>query len=442
MAALEKLEQVHREQRKDLLEANEDLQNPGVTKVGKMQRKIHSVKENLETKEKTVLNLLDQPNSDGNTVMHITTRMDDDEATQLLLVHGANPNVQDVDGNSPLHTICNQGDIQTATWIIKNNGRVLENKQKETPQLHNLFFGQDEVRKSQEEVRKLMEAVCQSNHRKEILEEILRKRHLLVRLVEEDKPEILSFILKNLSKDEQEEYVNLVQSEKDRTTCLHIATLTRKSLKCASILLEAGARFRTNASGLLPNIEQFFSPENDDQITSALVDGLVERVETNQLSQEKALELLFPDDWARQIYFQRASEKNWTLIAQWDVAHLMDANFVKWLIQQANESKWSKEEVGSIVCKKNADNQLILTTLDEETQKEVAVFNKAKTCSALPYMEKKANFLQWLYQEAFEGRWDEQMVFKALTKEEVDGQVKITPRIKSGFHYRSHRYHI
>ena len=120
----------------------------------------------------------------------------------------------------------------------------------------------------------------------------------------------------------------------------------------------------------------------------------------------------------------------------------MDANFVKWLIQQANESKWSKEDVGSIVCKKNADNQLILATLDEETQKEVAVFNKAKTCSALPYMEKEGDFIQWLYQEAVEGRWDQQMVFKALIKEEVDGQVQITPRIKPGFHYKSHRYHI
>ena len=58
------------------------------------------------------------------------------------------------------------------------------------------------------------------------------------------------------------------------------------------------------------------------------------------------------------------------------------------------------------------------------------MFNKAKTISAAPYMD--ADFLQWLYQEAEEGRWDQQMVFKALTKEEVDGKVNITTRINSG----------
>ena len=71
-----------------------------------------------------------------------------------------------------------------------------------------------------------------------------------------------------------------------------------------------------------------------------------------------------------------------------------------------------------------------MATFDEETQKEVAVFNEKKTCSALPYMEKEGDFLRWLYKEADDGRWDQQMVFKELVKEEVDGKVNITTRIK------------
>ena len=90
------------------------------------------------------------------------------------------------------------------------------------------------------------------------------------------------------------------------------------------------------------------------------------------------------------------------------IAHMLSQDFVQWLISQANEGNWSKEEVGSIVCRKNRDNQLILATLDEETKKEVAVFNKEKTISAVPYMD--ADFLQWLYQEAVEDRWDQSMV--------------------------------
>ena len=113
-----------------------------------------------------------------------------------------------------------------------------------------------------------------------------------------------------------------------------------------------------------------------------------------------------------------------------EVAHLMNADFVQWLIEQANEEKWSKEDVGNIVCRKNADNQLILATLDEKTQKQVAVFNKAKTCLAVPFMD--TDFLQWLYQEAIEGRWEKSMVFDAVIKEELDGKTSFSPRIKPG----------
>ena len=74
----------------------------------------------------------------------------------------------------------------------------------------------------------------------------------------------------------------------------------------------------------------------------------------------------------------------------------------------------------------------MLATLDMETQKEVAMFNKARTCDILPYMEKESDFLQWLYQEAVEGRCDSEKVFKALIKEEIDGETKITARIKPG----------
>ena len=53
------------------------------------------------------------------------------------------------------------------------------------------------------------------------------------------------------------------------------------------------------------------------------------------------------------------------------------------------------------------------------------MFNKVKTCSAVPYLEKESDFLQWLYQEAVEGRGDQSMVFDAVVKETSDGKIKI-----------------
>ena len=110
-----------------------------------------------------------------------------------------------------------------------------------------------------------------------------------------------------------------------------------------------------------------------------------------------------------------------------EVAHLMSAEFCQWLIQMAYEGKWSKEAVGDVTCRRNADNQLILGTLDEETQKRAAEFNKSRTCDVLCDMD-KGGFLEWLYQEAEDGRWDRAMVFGALTRERIDGEFVISAK--------------
>ena len=111
------------------------------------------------------------------------------------------------------------------------------------------------------------------------------------------------------------------------------------------------------------------------------------------------------------------------------VAHLVKLEFVCWLIEMANKGKWSKEDIASIVCKKDRENQLVLARLDIETQKQVAVYNKAKTCQVVPYMD-EGDFLSWLYQEAVDGRWYQ--VLAALAREEVDGKAVIVSRRKKG----------
>ena len=92
--------------------------------------------------------------------------------------------------------------------------------------------------------------------------------------------------------------------------------------------------------------------------------------------------------------------------------------------------EWSKEEVGRIACKKNNSNILILTTLDNETKREVATYNKKLTLSALPYMDE--DFIKWIYQEAIEGRWDQQEILQAIVKVESDGKACFKAKIKPG----------
>ena len=495
VAVLEKLEGVHLEHHERLTEANQEIKNPEVTKVCNMQEKISFVKESLAIEKKKEQHLLDQPNSEGDTLLHLTTNMDDDEVTRLLLNHGANPNVQDSSGNSPLHTICIQRDIQTATSILNNQGTLLMNKALQMPSIEELFFDQ-----RGEEVRELMESIDRSKHRKEILDKILRKEHILFRLVEEDKPEILSLVLKKLTDSDQEDYVNLVRDEKDGNMAIHLSSLIYKSLECTSLLLEAGAKLKTNENGLTPTIEEFFTEENRDKITTSLVDGLVERVKTNQLNQKKALELLIPEDKGKKILFQLARRSNWGLIADWadeegisfsevlprltageiekmvevgkeeiwpkdgvhallceedhetgtvlfsrlqidkqtevaawnqrrtiQIAHRLSADFIRWLVQEANEGNWDGKEIGGAFCQLDSDNKLKLCKVEEELQQQLAVLNKTKVCFSVPLLGKSLQ--RWVYQEPIEGRWDQEIVFRVLKGPETDEGSVVSARV-------------
>ena len=135
---------------------------------------------------------------------------------------------------------------------------------------------------------------------------------------------------------------------------------------------------------------------------------LIEQGREGKMAKEKVGGLLCEEDKGGSFLLalsdsdvQREAAR-WNVEATSKIAHLMSVNFVQWLISQANEGNWSKEKVASIVCRKNVDNKLILSTPDEETKKQVAVFNREKTISAVPYMD--ADFLQWLYQKANDGR--------------------------------------
>ena len=315
--------------------------------------------------------------------------------------------------------------------------------------------------------------------------------------------------------------MNLVKDVRDGNTCLHIAS-SSKSLRCTSLLLEAGAKLKTNATGLLPKIEDFFTEENDDQITAALVNGVVDRVKANQLDQTKALGLLISDDHWRKIHFPKASRKNWGLIAQWEtggrhekvdfrntvpkmsidelqkmvdvardgywekelvsallcaqdkngkvflsnldftaqtdvaswdqeginqIVHKISEELLQWIIWQANGGNWGKEELGRSVCKDSStlNSQLptsvpqcgrpptsstpriTLLWFDEETQKQLAVMDKAKTCHIVPWLG--SNLQEWIYQEAIEGRWDQDLVFSVLKREEKEGTHVVSAKI-------------
>ena len=169
---------------------------------------------------------------------------------------------------------------------------------------------------------------------------------------------------------------------------LHLATIDKKDLKIASLLLEAGARFSTNRKGLTPPIEDFFTKKNEDEITTALVDGLVKRVEANQLDKKQALKLLVPEDKRRKVLFQLASRNNWKTILKWAkvnqisfskiIPRLTDLELEK-MVEVAEEGHWKKEEVHALLCEEDKEGVVILSRLQLNSQQEVAAWNQKTT---------------------------------------------------------------
>ena len=78
----------------------------------------------------------------------------------------------------------------------------------------------------------------------------------------------------------------------------------------------------------------------------------------------------------------------------------------------------------------DSNKKLKLTAVvDEELQKQLAVLNKEKTCLSVPLLGK--NLQQWMYQEAEEGRWDQDMVFNVLERQKLEGGEIVSARVKN-----------
>ena len=428
--SLEALEAAHTQHKSKLTSANEKIKSADIERVFKMKDTISSLREGFGTEQLGELEL-DQPNALGDTPLHVSTRLNYNEVTRQLLENGANPNVENRNGDRPLHIICSKNDIQLATCVIKNNGRLPKNKAGETPALEKLLLDRDE-----EEVVKLVDAIGESNYRKEILDEILKKKNILFRLVEEDKPEILSIVLKKLSKAEQKEYVSLVRDMKDGNTCLHLAC-SRKSLKCASMLLENGAKFKTNTTGHLPEISVFFTKEHDNQITPALVDGIVEKVKAKQLRYYTAIKLLIPGEGeGRKLHFQLASGENWKLMTQWkdgkkkiDFSKLVPRMTVSGLhkmVEVAREGHWETEMVSSLLFAEDKDGTIFLSRLDLSAQQEVAQWNPQRIYQIVHKISD--DLLQWIIHQANKGDWHKEELADVVCNKSSDKKPPISMR--------------
>ena len=86
--------------------------------------------------------------------------------------------------------------------------------------------------------------------------------------------------------------------------------------------------------------------------------------------------------------------------------------------------------MGEAFCQLDSDKKLKLATVvDEELQKQLAALNKETTCLSVPLLG--SNLQQWLFQEAVEGRWEKDLVFRVLEKKETGGDAVVSAKVKN-----------
>merc|ERR550532_943667 len=157
-------------------------------------------------------------------------------------------------------------------------------------------------------------------------------------------------------------------------------------------------------------------------------DGIWER--------EKVHDLLCQEDDEGAVILSRMQLETQQVVAKWNedgtnqIAHKMSTDFIRWLVKEANAGNWDGEQLGEAFCQLNSDNQLKLAkVVDEELQKQLAVLNKEKTYLSVPLLG--SNLQQWIYQEAEEGRWNKDLVFRVLERKETEGGAVVSAKVKN-----------
>ena len=165
------------------------------------------------------------------------------------------------------------------------------------------------------------------------------------------------------------------------------------------------------------------------------LEKLVEVTKEGMWEKDEVHALLCEEDNERTVSLSRLGLDSQKEVASWNpsltnhIVHKMGADFIQWLIDETNEGNWNGEKLGEALCQLDSDNKLKLAKIaNEELQKQLAALNKTKTCNSVPLLG--SNLQEWLYKEAEEGKWDQEMVFRVLERQETEGGPVFSSRVK------------
>ena len=279
--ALQKLEEAHIQFAKEIGQEDEARHPFESAEVKKMKEQIEDLKDNLVRKKKTAMPLWDTPNEQGNTSLHMSTSSGNAEATKMLLERGANPDVQNSYGQTPLHEACIRNDVEQAIELLKHQAKFLSDNKNETPKIEKLFINQEA-----EKVKALIASIVKSNDRVKIYQQLFLEKKLLFGILEQQ--ELMQAVLERDEQDDDlADFVNYNNPEENENTALHIA-VSKECYPACSVLLKAGDyQVRPNKDSHPPAVEKLFNHDKVSEIADSLVRGLLQKVRVKLLDSDE-----------------------------------------------------------------------------------------------------------------------------------------------------------
>ena len=419
----------HQDQLEELIANDKRFPLRGLDTMGKRSKQQPKAREDKKRNEaeNIKLTLMDRPNSKGVTPL-IYSIDKNYEITRILLMHGANPDVPDADGQTALHKACKAEDIKRVILLLRNKARFKKAGVEEaTPDIQNLF-----VDRNIADINELVTEIRKSKDKIAIYNKVFTQCFLIFDLLEENKQDMLFRVLGGHSHDpdpDLAEFLNVYDNEKN--TALHVAT-SKGLIKTTSLLLAAGAAIKANKDDVTPRIERFFSRENRQELTASLVHGLVKKtkkglIKINDTFRILKLELDNGKPVMSLMEGREGEERFWSDVRALDegamlrIAPKMGMTFIEWIIEEAKRGNIDKRDVGKMVIEENEEGSTIISLLDSETQKEVAGFNRYATLNVAHLLD--LNVVKWLLEEALQGRLDQEKVGKMVNKKDREGAI-------------------
>ena len=372
VASLQELEDAHvqfaRQTQPELDKTSkyEDLRG----EIAEMNDRVGDLKKELKQEKRTSSPLWDAVNEEGETVLHLTTSKKhfQPEATRMLLDVGANPNIQNSQGETALHNACSQGAIDEVTSLIEKGAGLVLNKKNEPPALENLFSENQEA----EKINKMMVSIQKSTDKIKMWKKLFSDARVHLTMIE--KPDMLKALLET-EEEADPDLVPFVNIQHEGNSPLHLAVEAKCHASASHLLRAGGHQMRLNEANFTPAIEELFGREKVAEITVHLVKGLIRKAKMKLLDPYETMEYLRMVRPEGGCLLNLVEETSWwdELAATESVgsrianfAASMPVEFLKWLVTRTEEEKWNKTGVYNYLCQPNQEDKTPITRLSLE----------------------------------------------------------------------------